>query len=276
MPKGDVEQRVMGKLSFKRHRHKADVIRQAVWLYFRFSLSLRDVEEILAERGVDVSYEAIRMWVRKFGAQIARNLKRQRPAPSPRWHLDEMVTNVGGQRMYLWRAVDDEGEVLGSSMERRRDGPTATSFLQKLLRDQPVMPVSIVTDGLRSYVSAVEALGLKGIHSPGRLRENNRVENSHPPIRKRERQMQLFKSQASAQRFLTVHAGWHAGDASIADAQTRQPDSAYNRKLVRLAFLAPDIQRAILAGMQSPSLTLTTLLDKPIPTDWADQRRAFT
>lgn len=105
--------------------------------------------------------------------------------------------------MYLWRAVDDEGEVLGSSMERRRDGRTATAFLQ---RDQPVKPEVIVTDGLGSYVSAVEAFGLRSIHSPGRLRENNRVENSHLPIRKRERQMQLFKSQASAQRFLTVHA----------------------------------------------------------------------
>lgn len=196
----------MAKLSFKRHRHKAEVIRQAVWLYFRFSLSLRDVEEILAERGVDVSYEAIRMWVRKFGSQIARNLKRQRPAASPRWHLDEMVCNVAGRRMYLWRAVDDEGEVLGSSMEKRRDGLTATSFLQKLLRDQSTKPEVIVTDGLGSYVSAVETLGLKTLHSPGRLRENNRVENSHLPIRKRERQMQLFKSQVSAQRFLSVHA----------------------------------------------------------------------
>ncbi len=196
----------MARLSFKRYRHKAQVIRQAVWLYFRFSLSLRDVEEILAERGVDVSYEAIRMWVRKFGPQIARNLKRFRPAPSPRWHLDEMVSRIGGRHMYLWRAVDDEGEVLGTTVAKRRDAVTATSFLQKLLRDQPVSPTAIVTDGLRSYVSAVYALGLAGIHHPGRLRENNRVENSHLPIRQRERRMQGFKSQHSAQRFLTTHA----------------------------------------------------------------------
>lgn len=137
----------MRRLSFKHHRHGADVIRQAVWLYFRFSLSLRDVEEILAERGVDVSYEAIRMWVRKFGPQIARNLKRLRPAPSSRWHLDEMVSRIAGQHMYLWRAVDDEGEVLATTVAKRRDATTATSFIQKLLRDQPVSPTAIVTDG---------------------------------------------------------------------------------------------------------------------------------
>ncbi|WP_298163251.1 IS6 family transposase [Brevundimonas sp.] len=196
----------MRRLSFKRYRHKAEVIRQAVWLYFRFSLSLRDVEEILAERGVDVSYEAIRMWVRKFGPQIARNLKRLRPAPSSRWHLDEMVSRIGGRHMYLWRAVDDEGEVLATTVAKRRDAATATSFIQKLLRDQPVSPTAIVTDGLRSYVSAVDALGLADLHHPGQLRENNRVENSHLPIRQRERRMQGFKSQPSAQRFLTTHA----------------------------------------------------------------------
>ncbi len=196
----------MARLSFKGHRHKPDVIRQAVWLYYRFSLSLREVEEILAERGVDVSYEAIRCWCSKFGRQIARNLKRKRPAPSPRWHLDEMVSRIGGKHLYLWRAVDDEGEVLGTTVARRRDGKTATSFLKKLLQEQPVKPEIIVTDGLKSYVTAVQALGLGSRHRPGILRENNRVENSHLPIRKRERHMQQFKSQASAQQFLTVHA----------------------------------------------------------------------
>ena len=144
----------MARLSFKRHRHKPDVIRQAVWLYYRFSLSLREVEEILAERGIDASYEAVRNWCRKFGKQIAGNLKRRRPAPSPRWHLDEMISRIDGRHMYLWRAVDDEGEVLGTSVERRRDAKAATSFLKKLLRDQSVKPEMIVTDGLRSYVSA--------------------------------------------------------------------------------------------------------------------------
>jgi len=193
-------------LSFKRHRFPADVIRHAVWLYFRFTLSFRDVEELLAQRGIDVSHETIRCWTIKFGPQIARNLKRRRPAPSPRWHLDEMVCTVGGKRMYLWRAVDDEGEVLDLVMQRRRDTAAALKLLKRLLRNQPVEPETITTDGLGSYVSALQQLGLQDRHRPGRLRENNRPENSHLPIRRRERKMQRFKSQASAQRFLTIHA----------------------------------------------------------------------
>jgi putative transposase len=117
-----------------------------------------------------------------------------------------MVSSIGGRHMYVWRAVDDEGEVLGSAVERRRDAATAESFLRKLLRDQPVVPETIVTDGLGSYKTALDRLGLSDRHRPGRLRENNRAENSHLPIRKRERQMIGFKSAASAQRFLTVHA----------------------------------------------------------------------
>lgn len=196
----------MKPLSFKRHRFPADVIRHAVWLYFRFSLSFRDIEELLAARGVDVSYETVRCWTIKFGPQIARRLKRLRPSPSPRWHLDEMVCSIGGKRMFLWRAVDDEGEVLDLVVQRRRDTEAALVLLKRLLRNQPVEPERIVTDGLGSYPAALAQLGLRDLHSPGRLRENNRAENSHLPIRRRERQQQLFKSQASAQRFLTSHA----------------------------------------------------------------------
>lgn len=177
----------MKPLSFKRHRFPAEVIRHAVWLYFRFSLSLRDVEELLAARGIDVSYETIRCWTIKFGPQIARRLKRLRPSPSPRWHLDEVVCSIGGKRMFLWRAVDDEGEVLDVVVQRRRDTEAALVLLKRLLRNQPVEPERIVTDGLRSYPAALEALGLRHLHSPGRLRENNRAENSHLPIRRRER-----------------------------------------------------------------------------------------
>ena len=120
----------MKPISFKRHRFPADVIRQAVWLYFRFTLSLRDVEELLAERGIEVSYETIRCWTIKFGPQFARRLKKLRPAPSPRWHLDEMVCTVGGRRMYLWRAVDGEGEVLDLVMQRKRDIADALKLLR--------------------------------------------------------------------------------------------------------------------------------------------------
>jgi len=196
----------MKPLSFKRHRFPAEVIRHAVWLYFRFSLSLRDVEELLAQRGIDVTYETIRCWTKKFGPLIARRLKNRRPCPTPRWHLDEMVCWVGGRRMYLWRAVDDEGEVLDLLVQRRRDTEAALKLLGRLLRNQPIESERITTDGLASYGAALRALGLTEIHRPGRLRENNRVENSHLPIRRRERQQQGFKSQASAQRFLTTHA----------------------------------------------------------------------
>ncbi len=177
-----------------------------MWLYFRFNLSFRDIEELLAQRGVDVCYETIRCWTIKFGPHIARNLNRRRHAPSPRWHLDEVVCAIGGRRMYLWRAVDDEGEVLDLVVQKRRDTHAALKLLRRLLRNQPVEPEAIVTHGLQSYPAALDQLGLRHLHRPGRLRENNRAENSHLPIRKRERQMQLFRSQASAQRFLTTHA----------------------------------------------------------------------
>ena len=122
----------MRALSFKRHRFPPEVIRHAVWLYFRFTLSFRDVEEMLAQRGIEVSYETIRCWTIKFGTQIAKNLKRTRMAPSSRWHLDEMVCNVGGKRMYLWRAVDDEREVLDLVMQKGRDTNAALKRLRRL------------------------------------------------------------------------------------------------------------------------------------------------
>lgn len=196
----------MSRLSFKRHRFPGEAIRYAVWLYFRFTLSFRDVEEMLAQRGIEVSNESIRCWVNKFGPQIAANLRRRNQPPSPRWHLDEMVCKIGGERMYLWRAVDDEGVVLDLVVQKRRNTGAALKLLKRLLRNQGIEPESIITDGLKSYVSALRELGLEDRHRPGRLRENNRAENSHLPIRRRERKMLGFKSRASAQRFLTTHA----------------------------------------------------------------------
>ena len=196
----------MASISFKRHRFPADVIRQAVWLYFRFTLSFRDVEELLAQRGIEVSYETVRCWSIKFGPQIARNLRRREAPASPRWHLDEMICTVGGKRMYLWRAVDDEGVVLDLAMQARRDTGAALKLLRRLLRSNPVPPEAIVTDGLASYGAALKELNLAHRHRPWRLRENNRAENSHLPIRRRERKMLGFKSARSAQRFLTTHA----------------------------------------------------------------------
>ena len=199
-------ERLVKPISYKRHRFPADVIRQAVWLYYRFTLSFRDVEELLAQRGVEVSYETIRCWTLKFGPQIAANLRRRRCAPTGRWHLDEMYVRVGGQKMWLWRAVDDEGEVLDVLVQKRRNKHAALKLLRKLLKSQGIHPDMIVTDKLASYGAAVRELGLTGVHRPGGMRENNRAENSHLAIRRRERKQQKFKSQGSAQRFLSTHA----------------------------------------------------------------------
>jgi len=134
------------------------VIRHAVWLYFRFTLSLRDVEELLAQRGIEVSYETIRCWTRKVGQLYAWSLRRSRCKSTGRWHLDEMVVKVGGKRMWLWRAVDDEGEVLDVLLQKRRNKGAALKLLRKLLKNQG-RPESIVTDGLASYRAAMKALG---------------------------------------------------------------------------------------------------------------------
>ena len=196
----------MKPVSFARHRFPPDVIRQVVWLYFRFTLSFRDVEDLMAQRGIDLSYETIRMWTRKFGRIFAHNLRKSRAAPSARWHLDEMVVRIGGERMFLWRAVDDEGEVLDMLVQKRRNKAAAFKLLRKLLKNQGVHPETIVTDGLASYSAAARELGYKDRHRAGRLRDNNRAENSHISIRRRERKQQRFKSQGSAQRFLATHA----------------------------------------------------------------------
>jgi transposase-like protein len=174
-------------ISYKRHRFPPNVIQHAVWLYFRFTLSLRDVEELLAQRGVEVSYETIRCWTVKFGRQFAHNLRRSRPKPTGRWHLDEMVVKIRGNRMFLWRAVDDEGEVLDMLVQERRNKGAAPRLLRKLLKNQGVRPESIVTDKLASYRAATRDLGQTDRHRPGGMRENSRAENSHLPIRRRER-----------------------------------------------------------------------------------------
>jgi putative transposase len=192
-------------ISYARHQYPPAVIQNSVWLYLRFTLSYRDVEELLAQRGLDVSYETIRRWVLKFGPAIAKRLRRQRPRPSPRWHLDEMVVRIGGKRIYLWRAVDDEGEFLDVLVQRRRNKAAARKLMRKLLKKQGFVPAVVVTDKLGSYSSAFRDIGLSARHERG-LRKNNRAENSHLPVRRRERKLQRFKSPGSAQRFLSSHA----------------------------------------------------------------------
>src|SRR3984893_11054303 len=179
----------MARLSYRRHRFAPPIIQHAIWLYLRFTLSYRDVEELLAERGVDVSYETVRRWVLKFGAVVARRLRERRPRPSFQWHLDEMVVRIARKRMYLWRAVDHEGEILDILVQRRRDKRAALRLMRKLLRKQGFAPKLIVTDKLRSYGAAFHDLHLTCRHEQG-LRMNNRAENSHQIVRRRERKMQ--------------------------------------------------------------------------------------
>ena len=195
----------MTPISFKRHRFPPEIIRHAIWLYARFTLSFRDVEELLAERGIDASYETVRRWFLKFGPSIAANIRRSRPRPSDHWHLDEMVISIRGGKYWFWRAVDNEGEVLDFLIQRRRDAQAAKKLMVKLLKKYGFTPSRLVTDRLRSYPAAFRAIGLTAEHDRG-LRANNRAENSHQPIRRRERKLQRFKSPASAQRFLAIHA----------------------------------------------------------------------
>ncbi len=195
----------MKPISYRCHRFPPQIIQHAIWLYCRFTPSFRDVEDLLAERGLEVSYETVRRWVLKFGHRYARRLQRFRPSPNDRWHLDEMFVKIRGRQMYLWRAVDAEGEVLDFLIQSRRNKAAALKLMRKLLKKQGYVPCSIVTDKLPSYGAALRELGFSRKHVTGR-RKNNRAENSHQPVRRRERKMQRFKSAGAAQRFLSTHA----------------------------------------------------------------------
>jgi putative transposase len=195
----------MTKISYAGYRFPPVIIQQAIWLYARFTLSFRDVEDLLAERGIIVSYETVRRWVKHFGPKIAADLRRRRPRPHAIWHLDEAFIKIDGRLVYLWRAVDAEGEVLDVLVQSKRDKRAALRLMRKLLKKMHTVPDQFVTDDLRSYGAAARDLGISHRHQRGRWR-NNRAENSHQPTRRRERKMQGFKSAGSAQRFLSFHA----------------------------------------------------------------------
>src|SRR5499433_3080501 len=189
---------------YKNHRFPVEIISHAVWLYFRFCLRFRAVEELLLERGVVVTYEAIRKWCRKFGQPSANQLRRRRPRPGAKWHLDEMVFTIKGEHHYLWRAVDQDGNVLDILVQRRRDKRAAKKFFRKLLKELTYVPRVIITDKLKSYGAAKREL-LPGVEHRQHRYLNNRAENSHQPTRQRERRMQRFKSPGHAQRFLSAY-----------------------------------------------------------------------
>jgi transposase-like protein len=191
----------MQKISYDGYRFPPEIIQQAVWLYFRFTFSFRDVEDLLAERGIAISYETIRGWMNHFGPMIAADLRQRRPRPDTIWHLDE----VSGRMVYLWRAVDAEGEVLDVLVQSKRNKHAALKLMRKLLKKYGFVPHRMITDDLRSYGAAAHDLGIERRHERGRWK-NNRAENSHQPTRRRERKMQRFKSAGSAQKFLSTHA----------------------------------------------------------------------
>ena len=198
----------MSKISYAGYRFPPEIIQQAIWLYVRFTLSFRDVEDLLAERGITVSYETVRRWLNHFGPKIAMDLRKRQLKPHTTWHLDEVYLKIDGRMVYLWRAVDAEGEVLDVLIQSRRNKRAALKLMRKLLKKYGFVPDKLITDDLESYRAAASELEIARRHERGRWR-NNRAENSHQPTRRRERKMQGFKSAGSAQRFLSVHAAVH-------------------------------------------------------------------
>jgi len=191
--------------SYCGYRHPREIISHAVWLYHRFCLSFRDVEDLLAERGIHVSYEAIRQWCRKFGPAYARAARRREGRLGDTWYLDEVFVTIRGQRYYLWRAVDQDGDVLDIFVQRHRNQRVAERFFRKLLKGQGASPRQMITDKLRSYAAARRTALPSVPHVTDRY-ANNRAEVSHEATRERERRMRRFKSPGQAQRFLSVHA----------------------------------------------------------------------
>src|SRR5919108_109491 len=187
------------------YRFPPEIIGHAVWLYFRFPLNLRMVEEMLAARGIVVSHETVRQWALKFGQEFANEIRRRLPCAGDKWHLDEVAIKIAGKTHWLWRAVDQHGIVLDVLVQRRRDATAAKRLLRKLLKRQGRAPRVMITDKLASYAAAKKDL-LPGVEHRRHKGLNNRAENSHQPTRRRERQMKRFKSPRQAQRFLSVHA----------------------------------------------------------------------
>ena len=197
---------------FRYFKASPEVIRMAVMLYVRYPLSLRNVEDLLFERGIDICHETVRLWWNRFGPVFAADIRRQRVSRMKgfrhwRWHVDEVFVKINGETHYLWRAVDQEGEILESYVTKKRDKKAALKFLRKALRRHG-QAERIVTDGLKSYPAAMRELGNETRREMGRWK-NNRAENSHLPFRRKERAMQRFRRMKTLQKFASVHANVH-------------------------------------------------------------------
>ncbi|QZP07633.1 IS6 family transposase [Caenibius sp. WL] len=211
---------------FRYFHSSPEVIRMVVMLYVRFPLSLRNVEDLLFERGIDLCHETVRLWWNRFGPLFAADIRRQRASRMRgfrhwRWHLDEMYVKLNGEMVYLWRAVDHEGEILESYVTKTRDKAAALRFMKRTLKRHGTVE-AITTDGLRSYKAAMKDLGCEQKQEVGRY-ANNRVENSHLPFRRRERAMLRFRQMKSLQKFASVHANVHnhfSQERHLVDRQT--------------------------------------------------------
>lgn len=211
---------------FRYFNSSPEVIRLVVMMYIRFPLSLRNVEYLLSERGIDICHETVRFWWNRFGPMFAANIRRQRVNRMRgfrhwRWHLDEVFVKINGETHYLWRAVDHQGEILESYVTKKRDKSAALRFFKKALKRHG-SPVTIVTDGLKSYPAAMKDLGVEYRREMGRWK-NNRAENSHLPFRRRERVMLRFRQMKSLQKFVSIHANVHnhfSLDRHLVDRQT--------------------------------------------------------
>ncbi|MFE7766462.1 IS6 family transposase [Streptomyces sp. NPDC057438] len=193
-------------LSHKGHRYPVEVISHCVWLYHRFPLSFREVEELMLERGIVVSYETVRRWCAKFGQRYAGVLRRRQLRPGDKWHLDEVFIKINGEQRYLWRAVDQDGNVLDILVQDRRDKAAARRFLRRLMKRTGAVPRVMVTDKLRSYGAARREV-MPCVEPRQSKYLDNRAENSHQPTRQRERAMKGFRSTGAAQRFLSAFSG---------------------------------------------------------------------
>jgi putative transposase len=221
---------------FRYFKTSPEIIRLAVMMYVRFPLSLRNVEDLLHERGIEISHETVRFWWNRFGPLFAAEIRKKRVSQMRaysnwQWHLDEVFVKINGERHYLWRAVDHEGEVLESFVTKKRDKKAALKFLKKAMRKYG-NPEVIVTDGLASYGAALKEIGVADKQETGRWL-NNRVENSHLPFRRRERAMLRFRRMRSLQKFAAVHASVYNHFN-----QERSLSSRTNFKLNRAAALA--------------------------------------
>ncbi|NQU58675.1 MAG: IS6 family transposase [Rhodospirillales bacterium] len=224
------------KNPFRYFKTSPDIIRLTVMMYVRYPLSLRQVEDLLYERGVDISYESVRFWWNRFGPMFAAEIRKKRLASMQdcsqwKWHLDEVFVRINGETHYLWRAVDHEGEVLESFVTKKRDRKAALRFLKKTMKRYG-RPEIIVTDKLRSYRAAMKMIGNEVRQETGRWL-NNRAENSHQPLRRREKAMAKFRSPATLQKFVSVHASIHNHFNHERHLYNRQ-----NFKLNRTAALA--------------------------------------